>query len=184
MCNVLLVSTCSKKLHEFEFVLPIAKIVKSVKKKINIIHLSKLGNISKFDSIIICGTSLKDFEYLRYWRNIEYILDSNTPLLAICAGMQLVCLFYGIKLKRYSEIGEKYIIFKKNFLGMYGKHKVYLLHNLSVPESKTLFKHFEIFSKTKCIQGMKHRKKDIYCVMFHPEVRNTELIRNFLQITP
>jgi GMP synthase-like glutamine amidotransferase len=33
----------------------------------------------------------------------------------------------------------------------------------------------------KCVHAMKHRQKDIYGVLFHPEVRNKEVLQRFIQ---
>ena len=64
--NILLISTCKEKLNEYEFVTPIVEIIKSF--EYDIINYKNLetGNISIYDKIIICGTSLQDNDYLNY----------------------------------------------------------------------------------------------------------------------
>jgi GMP synthase (glutamine-hydrolysing) len=59
-----------------------------------------------------------------------------------------------------------------------GDFKAYALHNYSVKQSQT----FEVLAEsTKCIQAIKHKQKNIYGLLFHPEVRNQEILRNFIQ---
>ena len=35
---------------------------------------------------------------------------------------------------------------------------------------------------SKCIQAVKHKEKNIYGVLFHPEVRNQEILKKFIQL--
>ena len=42
-------------------------------------------------------------------------------------------------------------------------------------------KDFEIYSGGKFIQAVKHVGKEIYGVLFHPEVRNKEMILEFVR---
>jgi GMP synthase (glutamine-hydrolysing) len=59
-----------------------------------------------------------------------------------------------------------------------GDFKSYVLSNFSVKQSQT----FEVLAEsTKCIQAIKHKQKKIYGILFHPEVRNQEILRNFVQ---
>ncbi len=60
-----------------------------------------------------------------------------------------------------------------------GDFKAYTLHNYSVEPSQT----FETLAEsTKCIQAIKHKQKNIYGVLFHPEVRNQEILKRFIQL--
>ena len=64
---VSVISTCSEKLSEREFVDPIVNIVEnySVTNTVNYFHYTNLDQSSILDSdrIIICGTSLQDKDY-------------------------------------------------------------------------------------------------------------------------
>ena len=60
-----------------------------------------------------------------------------------------------------------------------GAFKAYALHNYSVERSQT----FEALAESaKCIQAIKHKQKNIYGVLFHPEVRNQEILKCFIQL--
>ncbi|MEK6916511.1 MAG: hypothetical protein AABW92_02090, partial [Nanoarchaeota archaeon] len=40
---------------------------------------------------------------------------------------------------------------------------------------------FDILAESaKSVQAIKHKKKEFYGIMFHPEVRNEKIVRNFL----
>ena len=64
---ILIISICKEKLHELEFVKPIEDILKNNNAKFATKHYSKISkaDLQRADKIIICGTSLKDNEYLQ-----------------------------------------------------------------------------------------------------------------------
>ena len=57
----LIINICKEPLHYYEFVKPIEDIVKE-----KAIHYKDVKDISKEDYIIICGTSLRDNDYLKH----------------------------------------------------------------------------------------------------------------------
>jgi GMP synthase (glutamine-hydrolysing) len=58
-----------------------------------------------------------------------------------------------------------------------GDLKSYSLHSYCNEPSED----FEVWAKsTKCVQIIKHKIKPIYGVLFHPEVRNPEIIKHFI----
>ena len=178
---ILLISTCKEKLHELEFVKPIEKILKENNKKFFTKHYSKLnwkGDLANADKIIICGTSLKDNEFLRHIQLFTWVTQIQKPVLGICAGMQIISLLFGVKIKEKTEIGFYKENFKKEFLGLKGEHEVYHLHNNYI----ILPKDFEKFTTSKIPQAIKHKTKNIFGVLFHPEVRNKKIIENFIKL--
>ena len=174
---ILLISICKNKLHELEFVKPVEKILNSLKIENKIIHYKDLTkeDIISSKKIVICGTSLKDNEYLTNLNKFEFIKGLNKPLLGICGGMQIIGIVFGAKLEELDEIGKIGIDFKKEFVEFNGEHNIYVLHNNSI----TLPENFEIYASSKCIQAIKHKEKKIYAILFHPEVLNKKLIINF-----
>ncbi len=181
--KILIINTCKEKLHYFEFVKPIEDIIKNINEKYITLHYFELTkkDLEKTDKIIICGTSLKDMEYLKYIDKFNFLKSINKKVLGICSGMQIICLIFECKLVKGVEIGKTLVNFPENFLGLQEEKEVYSLHTLTIKEDKILRKNFNIFSKSKYIQAIKHKQKEIYGVLFHPEVRQKALILEFIK---
>lgn len=176
---IIIITTNSESLHDLEFVKPIEKIIKENKMKSVIIHYSKLKNsdIKKSSKIIITGTSLLDNNFLKNLRKFRFLKNYKKPVLGICAGHQIISIIFGAKIKKNTEIGYYFENFEKNFLSLEGEHEVYHLHN----NYTKLPKDFTSYTKSKIPQAIKHDSKDIYGVLFHPEVRNRKLIETFIK---
>ena len=174
---ILLISTCSQSLHELEFVNPLKQILEEKKISFFIKHYSKLNknDLKSADKIIICGTSLRDNKFLQHIKEFKWIHNFKKPILGICSGMQIIGVQFGAHLKNKIEIGFYYEDFKRDFLGLKGQREVYHLHNNYI----TLPKDFENYTSSLIPQAIKHKTKKIYSVLFHPEIRNKELILNF-----
>ncbi len=175
---LLIVSLNKHPLHKLEFVKPIEQICKEKKVKFEIKHYKEKFNSNSYDKIIICGTSLKDFDYYNNFKYFEWIKNCDKPILGICAGMQVIAKTFESSLRERIEIGETQVIFEKEFLGLNLKQKVYSLHKLGIGNIRREFKSYA--KSNKGIQAIKHKQKPIYATMFHPEVWNKELIINFL----
>lgn len=172
---IILLSTCSEKLSEEEFVSPVARIVGGCK----ILHYKEKLDFKKNDKLIICGTALKDNDYLENLKRFNYLKDIEIPVLGICSGMQILCMINGSALSKKTEIGLIDIRTTKPNKLFDGNFKAYSLHQNSV----TLPKGFITIAKSRSIiQSVKHKEKEIYGVMFHPEVRNREMIEKFLTL--
>ncbi|MEK6844819.1 MAG: gamma-glutamyl-gamma-aminobutyrate hydrolase family protein [Nanoarchaeota archaeon] len=181
---ILIINICREKLHYLEFVKPIEDILKKEKIEYKTIYYKKIIDKEllnkKLEKIIICGTSLKDNEYLKnldYFKWIKFP-KLNKPILGICGGMQIISLIFGGVLVENKEIGQIKIKFEKEFLNFKPSfNEVYLLHNYAVINNE-----FEVFAHSQefeISQAIKHKTKPIYGVLFHPEVRNKELIIEF-----
>lgn len=181
---IIQLSRKNDKLHFDEFVKPIINIIKKNNKEFQTIHYSDLKkeDTNNYDNIIMSGTPLKDNEYLnkeneKYW---NWIKETDKPILGICAGAQALLKVYGgVEEENKIEIGLKQIqvlkeddIIRKNNL-----KEIYSLHT----KSFTTPKEFEVFAKTEvCDQIVKVKNKNQYGCLFHPEVRNQNIIRNFI----
>jgi len=175
---ILIINLNGTKLGYYEFVLPILSavgekcIVKSYK-------LVTKKDLIKCDKVILSGTPLRDLKYSENLKYFEWIKDFDKPLLGICAGMQVIALISGAILNKYKEIGMfKIQVVKENKL-FSSKFEAYMVHN----HSTSIPKGFEILAKSKkCIAVIKHEKKEIYGTLFHPEVRNVEIIKKFISM--
>ncbi len=164
-------------LHYLEFVKPVTDLIT---KQFKVVHYKKLKNknLKKPSKIILCGTSLKNTEYLKHYKKFMWIKKINKPILGICSGMQIIGKVFNSKLIKETEIGPTRVITVNNHKIFNNIKEVYSLHNLSITKPKN----FRIYLKSKsCIQTLKHEEKEIYCVLFHPEVLNKELITQFIQ---
>jgi len=174
---ILLIKTNKETLHDLEFVKPIEDILKKDYKVVEYKNLKK-ADLGKADKIIISGTSIKDNEFLKELEKFYWIKDYNKPILGICAGAQIIGLVCKGKLLKKPEIGMTKINFEKIFLGVFGEKQVYELHNNYVRFSED----FLSFANNEIQQAVKHKQKEIYAVLFHPEVGNKEMIREFVKI--
>ena len=162
-----------------EFVLPIASVVKKWE-EYAIVHYKELTpqSIASVRKVILSGTPLMDKEFLHHYTNFSWLRETDTPLLGICAGMQFLALLFDSGLKNCLEIGMTEIettaenpLFSSNF-------RAYELHTTAVEPSPD----FEVLARSdNCVQAIRHKKKEIYGILFHPEVRNREIIERFLQ---
>jgi GMP synthase-like glutamine amidotransferase len=177
---ILLIQTNKDPLHFYEFVKPVEDILvkNKIKGFIKKYDCIKPRDLIKADKVIITGTSLKDNDFIDQIKKFNWIKEYNKPILGICAGMQIISLIYNSKIKSKTEIGFYKEKFTKEFLGLINEQEVYHLHN----NYSTLPKDFTQFTNSKIPQAIKHNNKKIYGVLFHPEVRNKEIIKNFISI--
>ncbi len=152
---IAIISTCAEKLSEEEFVRPIKDIVKKHKFKVyNFKDVKKL----EADKIIICGTALKDFEYLKFdW---SWIKKVKVPILGICAGYQIIA----------KELGEELI--NKKLIGVFKGH--YFLTSKLIKAKKV--------KELENLEGytISFKERNFTAYAYHPEVYDKEKIINFL----
>ncbi len=162
----------------YEFVLPIVTIAKTQDECI-IKHFIEVTNqdLSQCDRVILSGTALKDTATLSQLEKFMWLKETEKPVLGICAGMETIGVVFGMRLIRSLEIGMTQINMLKENPLFCGDFKAYSLHSYCVEPSGD----FYVWAKsTKCVQIIKHKIKPIYGALFHPEVRNPELIKCFI----
>jgi GMP synthase (glutamine-hydrolysing) len=163
-----------------EFVAPIVSAIEpfdecAVKHFLDV-HTSELENYSH---IVLSGATLKDLEAQNHLNCFGWIKSTIKPVVGICAGMQIISLIYGTPLRHCLGVGMAEIKTTKSNLLFSGTFQAYTLHSLTVSASET----FEVLAESeKCIQAIKIWEKPIYGVLFHPEVRNQEILKNFVEI--
>ncbi len=162
-----------------EFVLPIVTIIEELE-KCDVRHYLKVNekSLNGYDKIVLSGSALKDTVTFDQTTRFKWLKDCIKPVLGICAGMQTIGLVFGGHVEKCCEIGMTEIETSKANLFFSSKFKAYSLHNYAlVPSAK-----FEVLAEsTKCVQAIKHKQKDIYGVLFHPEVRNKEVMQKFIR---
>jgi GMP synthase (glutamine-hydrolysing) len=184
---ILLIDICEEEMHHHEFVRPIEDILRKVEEPFitrNYLKLSK-KDIDSCHRIIIAGTSLMDMAYSRNISKFKFLSTFNKPVLGICGGMQILCVVHGCRLIKGKEVGLFKMDFNAEFLGAGGSREVYMLHNMAVKDDIILHEKFNIYSKSSdagYVQAVKHKHLRHYGTLFHPEVRNKDIILNFLSV--
>lgn len=173
---ILLLNFCRERLHYYEFVRPVEDILEKGGFDFETFHYMEEINLSKFDKVIICGTSLRDCDYLENLDKFDWLKDFRGKVFGICAGMQVLGLLFGGELKKKKEIGFFREKFDREFLGLSGEVEVYHLHGNYVEFGEE----WEVFNSRSIAQAVKCKEKDFYGVLFHPEVRNKEMILRFV----
>tara|TARA_B100001146_G_scaffold49943_1_gene43400 strand:+ start:1214 stop:1756 length:543 start_codon:yes stop_codon:yes gene_type:complete len=179
--STLLISTCENRLSEREFVYPISEILGDNDHDILNFEDCSKEIVSKYNRVILCGTSLQDFAYISLFPFFDTLLKNfESPILGICSGMQILTSIFGIsELMDNVEIGMVEVKTLEPNKLFDGKFEAYNLHNYSVQDSDK----FSVLAKSEsCIQAVKHVSKEIYGISFHPEVRNEKIVSNFLLI--
>jgi len=174
---IILISTCADPLHEQEFVQPIAKLLQrnNIEYKISHIKTIEMTELKGVDKMIICGTALADNAYLDHMHDLDFIATSGSPVLGICSGMQILAQVYGGSVYDATEIGMIAITVEDDGL-LKNISQGYALHSLAatVPDG-----FIQLGFSENCAQIIKHKEKPHYGVLFHPEVRNEEIIVTF-----
>lgn len=131
------------------------------------------------DRVILSGAALKDNVAASQPEKFSWLKEIDKPVLGICAGMQALGVVLGSQLIRCLEVGMTPIasILKNPLFS--GSFSAYSLHNYAVEPSGE----FEVLAQSaQCVQAIKHKEKALYGVLFHPEVRNSEIIKRFIQM--
>ena len=163
-----------------EFVLPIVSVVKQLE-KCTVKHFLEVDPqlFSECSKIILSGTALKDHATLRQVDKFSWVKTFANPILGICAGVQTIAKVFGESLTPCLQIGMEEITTQKANPLFEGNFKAYTLHNFSFVAPTN----FEVLAHSaKCIQAVKHKQKNIYGVLFNPEVRNQAILENFVQL--
>lgn len=175
---MLIVSTCKYKFSEEEFVRPIVEIVRNEGFRCEVISYREFK--PKYDKMVICGTALKDTDYLNFVERFRDLRDFEGSVLGICAGYQILSKVFGCEIERDEKIGVySFRVLKDNPLIGKGVWKGYFLHVYSLRRANKNLECLALQNDEICI--FKVKNKDFYGVSFHPEVLNAEIIRNFLK---
>lgn len=177
----LVVDLCQHSLGRPEFVSPI---VATAGPDAAVKHYTDVtrDDVSSASSVILCGTALRDYDYLDHMDRFGWLEDPTTPVLGICAGMQVIGLVHGCKVVRGKEIGMTRVEpLVENFL-LDEPTEVYNLHGHTLDS----LDEFDVWARSEfCVQIVAHESLEQYGVMFHPEVRRRGVVNRFLdRFTP
>jgi GMP synthase (glutamine-hydrolysing) len=163
-----------------EFVASIASLIEPLEGCV-VKHFLEIdpSELSAYSRVVLSGNALKDHAAIKQINRFSWIKDSDKPILGICAGMQTISLVFDVPLAPCLQVGMTEIKTVKENPLFQDSFTAYALHNYSVQHSQT----FDVLAQSaKCVQAIKHKQKNIYGVLFHPEVRNQEVLRRFLAL--
>jgi GMP synthase (glutamine-hydrolysing) len=174
----LVIDLCQRDLSRSEFVEPIARIV-GEGARVKSYHDVEPEEVEAATSVVICGTALADDGYLDHLDRFEWLTTTGTPVLGICAGMQLIGLANGGRLVEGKEIGMTRVgPVSKNPL-VTGSMEVYNLHKYDLVD----LSEFRVLARSgRCVQAIAHGDRPLYGVIFHPEVRRGNVVSRFLEM--
>lgn len=182
---ILLVDLAYEKdsLSRYEFVLPIANILRRAAVPHEIVHYTDPNSdlLDRAEKVILCGTALKDNAYCAQIDLFSWMSTCEKPMLGICAGMQVIGSAFGGGIVPQPAIGlEKIKIIRDTpLLGAPREIEGYHLHNFGV----TLPGGFEIIAgRPGRVEAFCHSDRPIYGIIFHPEVRNRWIVERFANL--
>jgi GMP synthase (glutamine-hydrolysing) len=142
------------------------------------------------NALVLSGGALTvDLASEKLGNCISYIKKFSGPILGICAGHQIMAMFYEGKvgpssISEYGLTKVKVIEEDDLFIGIPKEFLVWESHNDEVKAANNCALLAE--SETCKIQAIKYNYKPHYSLQFHPEVNNTEhgeeIFRNFVSI--
>lgn len=138
------------------------------------------------DGLILGGGPTLD----RAGRCADYLRELDIPILGICLGMQVMGTTFGGKVAPgsiggYAEVDIDVIKENDILKGLPPRFKTWASHADQVVEMPL---DFEVLARSNVceIEAMKHRKRPLYGVQWHPEVVHTEhgqeLLGNFIAL--
>jgi GMP synthase (glutamine-hydrolysing) len=181
--TVIVVDMNSKRatLAKYEFVQPILSVVESLE-PCTVKHYLDVdpSEVENYSHIILSGTTLKDFDFLEHLESLEWIKTCSKPIMGICAGMQTIIRLYDEQLEPCQQVGMTEITTTKPNHLFSGTFQAYSLHTYSIASDSQTFD--TIAESAKCVQAIAHIQKPIYGVLFHPEVRNPDILKRFIEL--
>jgi GMP synthase (glutamine-hydrolysing) len=163
-----------------EFVSPIVSVIEPLE-ECRVKHFLEITPRDLIDSgkVVLSGTALQDHATLKQADKFNWIKSFDKPILGVCAGMQTIGLVFDEPLTPCLQIGIADVCTLEDNPLFQGTFKAYTLHNYTIQPSQNFY---ALAESTKCTQAIKHKQKNIYSVLFHPEVRNQEILKRFTEL--
>ncbi len=182
--NILLINNITRFLH------PLKNVLKPHEVTITDFNCISPEDAGNYDAIILSGGHKFDVKShdKEYSKEIRIIKNSNTKILGICLGFQLICHVFNCKLEKLPKLEKGIldikIIRQDKILEGISSLKVFEDHRWAVKNVKPLMP----LAKSKDgIEIIRHPNKPIYGMQFHPEmfVKKTngiQIVNNFLNL--
>jgi GMP synthase (glutamine-hydrolysing) len=180
---MLVVDLCRRdmRLSRYEFVDPIVDALIKAGAETQVTHYTQVTSPGCYEGIVLCGTALKDGDYLGNLSSFSWLMSSTPPVLGICAGMQVIAALNGARVLPRPEIGIRDIgiCAESPLLGQPRTIQGYHLHTYapSVPQGFTVLAGSANYAEAICSDSSVQ-----YGILFHPEVRNTWILASFARL--
>ena len=106
---------------------------------------------------------------------IDFCLKKNVPLIGVCRGMQMINSYFGGSLmkvnpKEHVSVNHKVFFENSIFCDFYGPFQTLnSFHNFGVSDLTIAEELIPLGNSGNSIECLKHKFKDIYGIMWHPE---------------
>lgn len=167
-----------------EFVLPILRILDGLGQPHHVVHYRTLNRelLNGADAVILSGTPLMDNAYYDHVEEFSWLRGVEVPMLGICAGMQFIGIINGAETHQCLEIGMTviHVISPEPSSSIFpsAEFEAYDLHRYALLPSPQL----EVLAESdSAMQAYRVKGKNTFGVLFHPEVRNPEVIEKFVE---
>jgi para-aminobenzoate synthetase len=133
------------------------------------------NHLDSFDAIVLSGSSKNQAYSGFYQAELEYVRQTDKPVLAICLGFELLCRLYDLPIYELPARidGAWPISVQEDFAGAFGhSHVVHEKHRWVTHSVSDEFR--VMFISTSGIEGLIHKSRPRLGVQFHPEVVQSE----------
>ena len=142
------------------------------------------------DALVLSGGAPRiAWESPKLGKCTDYLQSFEGPILGICVGLQLMAVYCGGKagpseVPEYGLARIRVVEEDDLFKGLPKEFLVWESHNDEVKDARDFL--ILAMSENCRIQAVKHVKKPLYGVQFHPEVNDTEygsqILNNFVNV--
>jgi len=154
-------------------------------------NTTEIEKLKDADALVLSGGAPSiSYEKYKLGNQPQYLEELEVPILGICVGAQLIAEHFGGECgpAKSPEYGKTEVFIDDEdeiFQGLPPKIIAWESHNDEIKELGDDL--ISLAHSSTCrYQAIRHRKKAIYGVQFHPEVEHTEygeeIFRNFLKI--
>lgn len=129
----------------------------------------------EYDAVILSGSSTHSLNRNLdlYGKELEFIKNTDIPLIGICIGFELIAYAYGATIEKLEQRIEGFmpVTWVDEAHGLFEKQQVLQVHEGHRWTVENMPDSFDILAVSPSgIEVIKHKTKTLYGLQFHPEV--------------